>query len=114
MHFGEQSAEFSVWNLSSPSLQLSNQGFSDSTDVSADARLAVGLFGGRITQPSSACSDGCDVFAAALLVNGNGRLADSAFHFVQIDPPATLSNPHPSPVMTKLTPENMIIPRSNP
>jgi len=115
VHFGEQIAEFSVWNLSSPSLQLSNQGFSDSTDVSADARLAVGLFEGRITQPSSACSSGCDVFAAALLLNdGPERLAASAFHFVEIDPPATLSNPNPSPVMTELTPENMILPRSNP
>jgi len=109
--FSQERAEIEVWSLSSPSLRLSNQGFSNSTDVSADAQLAVGLFEGRITQPSSACSSGCDAFAAAVLVNGNERLADSAFHFVEIAPPSTSNE---SPVMTTLDPENMSIPRYNP
>jgi hypothetical protein len=110
--FRQETAKIEVWNLSSPMLSLSNnQGFSDSTDVSADAQLAVGLFEGRITQPSSACSSGCDAFAAAVLLNGNERLADSAFHIVEIVPPSTSNK---SPVMTTLTPENMSIPRLNP
>jgi hypothetical protein len=109
---GARNGLLEIQNLQSRNLGLSEAGFEGLTDFSSlpsGFNLPIGfaanaqLFGSS----ESPCDSGCDATAVAQLMNGNGRIADSVLQAVVIVPPATVSNPPPTPVVTA-TPDLVI------
>jgi hypothetical protein len=94
---GQRSANLAFSNISSSILGLSAAALSQSTSY---ADYPVGLnvptafaATATVSAPTGPCSAGCAATGAAELVNGNGRIADSAVQVLAITAPATPSGP---------------------
>lgn len=103
--FETQNASISVWNIQSPSLDLGDAAFSGVSRLDAvPVGVPFAFVLDTIVATGGSCQSGCDAYAGALLVNGQSKLAESAFHIVEIIPESG------SAVMTSPTPDNMTVP----
>ena len=109
LNFRTQTASMSVLNIHSPSLGLQDAEFGGSSSLNEfQVGIPFAFVSSTITDSySSGCASGCDAIAGALLVNGPHMLAEQAAHIVEILPGSSSA----SPVMTSLTPQNVLVPR---
>jgi hypothetical protein len=97
VYLGNQSAYLSVSNLSSSMLGLSEVSFGDDgidfSSLPPGSPVILGTTATVLGSVDGPCGNGCDAVGGAALLNGNGRIADSALPVVGITAPVVTGGP---------------------